>query len=70
MWPTCVVWPDSPLVSRLAIQTSRSGSANGSGRSSSVLTTLKTVALAPMPSPAISMAKVVKPASRRSVRTV
>ena len=46
------------------------GSAKGSGRSSSVLTTLKTVALAPMPRPAIRMAKVVKPASRRSVRAV
>ena len=46
------------------------GSAKGNGRSSSVLTTLKTVALAPMPSPAMRMAKVAKPASRRSVRTV
>ena len=25
MWPTCVVWPDRPLVSRLAIQTSSFG---------------------------------------------
>ena len=70
MCPTCVVWPDSPLVSALPIHTSCCGSANGSGRSSSVLTTLNTVALAPIPRPAISTAKVVKPASRLSVRAV
>jgi hypothetical protein len=56
--------------SRLAIQTSSDGRSNGSGRSSSVFTTLKTVALAPIPSPAIRIAKIVKPASRRNVRTV
>ena len=70
MCPTCVVWPESPLMSRLAIQTSSVGfgrTAAAAGRS--VLTTLKTVALAPMPRPAIRMAKVAKPASRRSVRT-
>ena len=46
------------------------GSRNGSGRSSSVLTTLKTVALAPMPSPTIRIAKVANPRSRRRVRKV
>ena len=61
--PTWVVWPDSPLVSWLAIQTSRSGSWNGSGRSSRVSTTLNTVALAPMPRPTIRIANVVNPES-------
>ena len=70
MCPTCVVWPERPLVSRLAIHTSSDGLANGSGRSSSVLTTLKTMTLAPMPNPAIRMAKAANPASRRSVRAV
>ncbi len=68
MCPTCVVWPERPLVSWLAIQTSRSGYANGKGRSSRVLTTLKTVELAPMPRPAIAMAKTANPASRRRIR--
>ena len=44
-----------------AIQTRRSASRNGSGRSSSALITLKTVALAPMPRPMIRIAKSVKP---------
>jgi hypothetical protein len=67
---TCVVCPDRPAVSWLAIQTSCSGSRKGSGRSSSALTTLKTVELAPMPSLTITTAKTAKPASRRSVRNV
>ncbi len=70
MCPTCVVWPESPAVSWLAIQTSSDGRSKGSGRRMSVLTTLKTVALAPMPNPAISMAKTANPTSRRSVRAV
>jgi hypothetical protein len=52
----------------LAIHTSSEGFSNGSGRRSSVLTTLKTVALAPTPSPAIRMAKMAKPALRRMLR--
>jgi hypothetical protein len=36
----------------------------------SALTTLKTVALAPMPRPTMRMAKVVNPGSRRRVRNV
>jgi hypothetical protein len=42
----------------------------GNGRSSSAFTTLKMVALAPIPNPMMSTAKVVKPASRRRVRKV
>ena len=70
MWPTWVVCPERPAVSRLAIQTSRSGSAKGSGRRISVWTTLKTVTLAPMPNPAMRIANVAKPASRRRTRMV
>ena len=62
--------PTGRPASLLAIHTSSDGFSNGSGRRSSVLTTLKTVALAPMPSPAMRMAKTAKPASRRKVRKV
>ena len=70
MWPTWVVCPERPAVSPFAIHTSRSGSAKGNGRRISVCTTLKTVTLAPMPSPAMRMAKAAKPASRRRTRMV
>ena len=70
MWPTCVVRPDSAVLSRLVIHTSCSGLANGNGRRSSVLTTVKTVELAPIPRPAIRMTKIAKPASRRRERNV
>jgi hypothetical protein len=70
MCPTCVVCPERPLVSPLVIHASCSGAANGSGRRINVLTTLKTVELAPMPSPAIRMTKVVNATSRRKVRNV
>src|ERR1039458_5233697 len=67
--PTVTVCPDkSPSAPSFAIQTRRPGSLNGRGRISSASTTLKTVALAPIPSPTTRIAKVVKPASRRSVR--
>jgi len=54
----------------LRARVSRSGASNGKGRSSKVLTTLKTVELAPMPSPAMAMANIANPASRRRVRKV
>src|SRR5262245_41782728 len=59
-----------PLVSWLETQTRCSGSANGSGRSSSALITLKTVELAPMPSPAMRMMNRLKRPSRRRARSV
>ncbi len=41
--------------------TSRPGSLNGGGRSSTALTTLKIAAFAPMPSASVSTTTVVKP---------
>src|SRR3984957_11142896 len=52
-----------------AIQARWSGSLNGSLWISSVFTTLKTVQLAPTPSPAIKIAKIANALSRRSVRS-
>ena len=53
-----------------AIQTSCCALGKGSGRSSRVLTTLKTAMLAPMPRARMRMATIVKPRSRRRVRKV
>jgi transposase len=61
-WLTCI------LHSWFSIHTRCFGSWNGSGRSSSAFTTLNTVALAPMPRPAMRIAKAVNPASRRIPR--
>jgi hypothetical protein len=47
---------------------SRSGSANGSGRSSSVSTALKIAVVDPIPSARMSTATRVNPGLRRSVR--
>jgi hypothetical protein len=47
----------------------RSGSRyDGSGRSSTPLTTVKIVVVAPMPSPSVRIATAAKPGLRRSVR--
>ena len=51
--------PPSGLLSQ--IRTRRSGSANGSGRSTTVLTTEKIAVFAPMPSASVSNAMSVKP---------
>ena len=59
-----------PAAGELVIHARRSGSSNGNGRRRSVLTTLKTVTLAPMPRPARATTNSVKVASRRSVRTL
>ena len=48
--------------------TSRSGSRNGSGRSSTVRITLNRAVFAPMPSTSVSTAMLAKPGSLRSVR--
>jgi hypothetical protein len=49
--------------------TSRSGSANGSGRSSTALTTEKIAELAPMPKASATTATSVKPGFFKSIRT-
>ena len=53
----------------LHVSTTRSGSAKGSGSSSTPLTTLKIDVLAPIPSAIVKMATNVKPGLRRSERT-
>jgi hypothetical protein len=50
--------------------TSRSGSAYGSGRSSTALTTLKMAVQAPMPSAIVTIATAAKPRFLRSPRRV
>jgi len=60
-----IVRDDSPPWPVFAIQTSRSGSRNGSGRSRSGLMTLNTVVAAATPIAMISTAKAVNPGSRR-----
>ena len=54
----------SNAVQRLQIMTARSGSAHGSGRSSTAFTTLKIAAFAPMPSASVSTATAAKPGWR------
>ena len=51
MCPTCVVWPDSPLASRLVIQTSSAGFCKGQRSQEQLLTTLKTVDAGADPEP-------------------
>ena len=48
--------------------TSRSGSAYGSGRSSTPFTTVKIVVVAPIPSASVATATAVNPGVRRSAR--
>jgi hypothetical protein len=50
--------------------TSRSGAANGSGRTSTVLTTLKIAVLAPIASATVSTTAALNTGERRSVRAV
>src|ERR1041384_4204857 len=52
------------------MDTRRSGSRNGSGRNSTVSTTLKIAALAPMPRPMVNTATAAKPGFLRRVRTL
>lgn len=66
---TRCVRPLRPVVPVLAIQTRRSASRNGSGRSSSGFTTLNTAVLAPIPSASIRMATIACPGSRAMLRT-
>ncbi len=61
-----VVRADSPPEPSFSIQASRSGAANGSGRRSTALTMLNIAVQAPMPSPSVSSATVVKPGDFRS----
>ncbi len=59
----------SPLFVLVAqMRTSRSEAGKGSGRSSTALTTLKMAVLAPMPSPRVRTATIVKVGFRRSMR--
>ena len=61
-------FPATPVGPRSPMSTSRSGSAYGSGRSSTAFRTLKIAVLAPIPSASVSSATAVKPGARSSRR--
>ena len=68
--PSTDVFSLLPLAERVKLLTvaRRPGSGNGSGLSSSALTTVKTAVLTPMPTASVISATTVKPGVFRSIR--
>ena len=68
--PSTEVFSFPPFVDRVKLLTvaRRAGSGNGSGLSSSALTTVKTAVLTPIPTASVSSATMVKPGVFRSMR--
>ena len=67
-WSARAGWLMNGPISACDRRKRRSGSGNGIGRSSTPLTTVNTATLAPIPSASVTIAAVVKPRLRSSVR--